>query len=422
MTGPVRFTVESECSSNHARTGFVETPHGRFSTPAFMPVATAAAMKGVLPQQVKDVGAEIILNNAYHLMIRPGIELLERFKGTHQFMKWDGPVLTDSGGYQAFSMSDMNALDDDGVSFRSFVDGAKVHLGPESSMRVQNAIGADIIMAFDDCPPSPHARHGAGNPRAKLPTPRDWERRLREAHERTIRWLDRCIQAHARPDEQALFGIVQGGTDLELRAASIDGICGFDLPGYAIGGVAVGEGPEKIKEVVEFTAPRLPADRPRYLMGVGYERDIVMAVAAGVDMFDCVLPTRNGRMASVFTTTGPLRLRHARFREDLLPIDPACDCPACGGGFSRAYLRHCFFAGEMVGPILCSLHNLRHFQRLLLDIRTAIRDDCWSSLAGRWPVLDAARGPFPDVEGPSSVSSPDDGTGPDLDPEGSSKS
>jgi queuine tRNA-ribosyltransferase len=182
-----------------------------------MPVATAAAMKGVLPEQVKAVGAEIILNNAYHLMVRPGIELLERFQGTHQFMRWDGPVLTDSGGYQAFSMSDMNAIDEDGVSFRSFVDGSKIHLGPESSMRVQNAIGADIIMAFDDCPPSPHAKHGAGSPRAKLPTPRDWEGRLREAHERTIRWLDRCVQAHRRPDEQALFGIVQGGTDLDLR-------------------------------------------------------------------------------------------------------------------------------------------------------------------------------------------------------------
>ena len=352
-----------------------------------MPVATAAAMKGVLPSQVADVGAEIILNNAYHLMLRPGIELLESFGGTHRFMKWDGPVLTDSGGYQAFSMSDINAIDDDGVSFRSFIDGARVHLGPESSMRVQNAIGADIIMAFDDCPPSPHAKHGAGSPRVKLPTPADWSARMDQAHERTVRWLERCREAHARPDEQALFGIVQGGTDLTRRDASVDAICSIDLPGYAIGGVAVGEGPGLIRTVVEHTAPRLPADRPRYLMGVGYERDIVMAVAAGVDMFDCVLPTRNGRMASVFTRNGPLRLRHARFRDDPAPIDETCDCPACGAGFSRAYLRHCFRANEMVGPILCSLHNLRHFQRLLLDIRTAIRENAWSSLIGRWPVL-----------------------------------
>ena len=211
-----------------------------------------------------------------------------------------------------------------------------------------------------------------------------------QAHERTVRWLERCRDAHARPQEQALFGIVQGGTDLDRRDASVDAICSIDLPGYAIGGVAVGEGPELIQKVVEHTAPRLPDDRPRYLMGVGYERDIVMAVAAGVDMFDCVLPTRNGRMASVFTPNGPLRLRHARFKDDPAPIDETCDCPACGGGFSRAYLRHCFRADEMVGPILCSLHNLRHFQRLLLDIRTAIRENVWSSLAGRWPVLGAA--------------------------------
>ena len=391
--GPLRFRVEATCAENHARLGTVDTPHGSFSTPAFMPVATAAAMKGVLPSQVEDVGAQIILNNAYHLMLRPGVDLIESFGGTHRFMRWDRPILTDSGGYQAFSMSDINAIDDDGVSFRSFVDGSKVHLGPESSMRVQNAIGADIIMAFDDCPPSPHARHGAGSPRAKLPTPSDWSARMDQAHERTVRWLERCQTAHARSSDQALFGIVQGGTDLDRRDASVEAICGIDLPGYAIGGVAVGEGSDLIKTVVQHTAPRLPQDRPRYLMGVGYERDIVMAVASGVDMFDCVLPTRNGRMASVFTPNGPLRLRHARFKDDPAPIDETCDCPACGGGFSRAYLRHCFRADEMVGPILCSLHNLRHFQRLLLDIRTAIRENAWSSLAGRWPVLQATPGP-----------------------------
>ena len=386
-SGPIRFRIDARCSENHARLGAVSTPHGEFPTPAFMPVATAAAMKGVLPGQVRDIGAGIILNNAYHLMLRPGIELLREVGGSHEFMKWSGPILTDSGGYQAFSMSDINAIDDEGVTFKSFVDGSKIHLGPERSMEVQNAIGADIIMAFDDCPPSPDASHGKGSPRANLPRPKDWTRRLDEAHERTVRWLERCQRAHARPDEQGLFGIVQGGTDLARRDASVEAICQADLPGYAIGGVAVGESTQMIRTVVEHTAPRLPEDRPRYLMGVGYERDIVMAVAAGVDMFDCVLPTRNGRMASVFTRTGPLRLRHARFRDDPAPIDPQCDCPACLGGFSRAYLRHCFAADEMVGPILCSLHNLRHFQRLLLDIRTAIRDDSWSSLVHDWPVL-----------------------------------
>ena len=387
MTGPLGFQLTKTCSGNLARNGVLHTPHGSVQTPAFMPVATAAALKGVLPEQVHSLGAEILLNNAYHLMLRPGVELIKRMGGAHEFMRWDRPILTDSGGYQAFSMSDINSIDEDGVSFRSFVSGEQVHLGPESSMEVQNAIGADIIMAFDDCPPSPQAKPHPSSPRAKLPAPEDWSVRLQEAHERTLRWLDRCVAAHARPEDQALFGIVQGGTDLALRKRSVDAVCSHDLPGYAIGGVAVGEGPELIRTVVEFTAELLPEDKPRYLMGVGYERDIVMAVAAGVDMFDCVLPTRNGRMASVFTRSGRLRLRNARFREDSSPIEEDCDCPACAGGFSRAYLRHCFLAEEMLGPILSSLHNLRHFQRLLLDIRRAIAEDSWSSLPDRWPVL-----------------------------------
>ena len=387
MSGALTFQVKRPSSEHNGRIGVVETPHGTFQTPAFMPVATAAAMKGVLPGQVADCGAEILLNNAYHLMLRPGAEMISRQGGAHEFMRWERPILTDSGGYQAFSMSDINAVDEDGVSFRSFVSGEQVHRGPESSMEVQNLSGADIIMAFDDCPPSPDAQPDASSPRAKLPMPRDWSVRLRDAHERTLRWLDRCVDAHQRPQEQALFGIIQGGTDLDLREASVEGVCSHDLPGFAIGGVAVGEGSELIRSVVEHTAPLLPREKPRYLMGVGYERDIVMAVAAGIDMFDCVLPTRNGRMAGVFTRSGRLRLRNARFREDQRPIEEGCDCPACGGGFSRAYLRHCFLAGEMLGPILCSLHNLRHFQRLLLDIRRAIAEDSWSSLPERWPVL-----------------------------------
>ena len=387
MTSPIRFDVAKKCSTTRARTGVVHTPHGSFDTPAFMPVATAAAMKGVLPSQVESTGSQIILNNAYHLMLRPGVELIREMGGSHRFMRWDGPILTDSGGYQAFSMSDINAIDDDGVSFRSFVSGEKVHLGPESSMQVQNAIGADIIMAFDDCPPSPRAETDSSSPRSKLPKPEDWDARRLEAHERTLRWLDRCVRSHERASEQGLFGIVQGGIDLDLRTRSVEGVCSHDLPGYAIGGVAVGEGPDLIRSVVQHTAPLLPWNKPRYLMGVGYERDIVMAVAAGVDMFDCVLPTRNGRMANVFTKNGRLKLKNARFRDDQGPIDPECDCQACRGGFSRAYIRHCFLAGEMLGPILCSLHNLRHFQRLLLDIRRVIAEDSWSSLVGLWPVL-----------------------------------
>ena len=384
----LRFEILARSAQNRARLGRVTTPHGTFDTPAFMPVATAAAMKGLTPAQVRGTGSQIILNNAYHLFLRPGGERLERFGGSRRFMRWDGPMLTDSGGYQAYSMSDTADLDEDGVTFRSFVDGSKVHLGPESSMRVQNQIGADIIMAFDDCPPAALPTDGDDRRLARTRRVTDHAKRLEEAHERTLRWLGRCIRSHARPSEQALFGIVQGATDLDLRRRSVEGVCAHDLPGYAIGGVAVGEGTDAIRRVVEFTAPLLPEDRPRYLMGVGYERDIVMAVAAGVDMFDCVLPTRNGRNANAFTREGPIRLRNARFADDPLPIDPACDCECCAGGFSRAYLRHLFHAEEMLGPTLVSVHNIRHFQRLMMDIRTAIREGSWPQLLSAWPCIE----------------------------------
>ena len=388
----LRFQILARSSSNRARLGRVTTPHGSFDTPAFMPVATAAAMKGLTPAQIRGTGSQIILNNAYHLFLRPGGDRLERFGGTHRFMRWEGPILTDSGGYQAYSMSDTAVLGEDGVTFRSFIDGSKVHLGPESSMRVQNQIGADIIMAFDDCAPAALPEEGADERRlARTRRIEDHARRLEEAHERTLRWLDRCVRAHERPQDQALFGIVQGATDLDLRRRSVEGVCAHDLPGFAIGGVAVGEGTDAIRKVVEFTAPLLPESKPRYLMGVGYERDIVMAVAAGVDMFDCVLPTRNGRNAHAFTRNGSIRLRNARFADDHAPIDPSCDCEACAGGFSRAYLRHLFTAEEMLGPTLVSVHNIRHFQRLMMDIRTAIREDAWSWLLGSWPCIGAGR-------------------------------
>ena len=384
----LRFEILARSPESRARLGRVTTPNGTFDTPAFMPVATAAAMKGLTPAQVRGTGSQIILNNAYHLFLRPGGERLERFGGSRRFMRWDGPMLTDSGGYQAYSMSDTADLDEDGVTFRSFVDGSKVHLGPESSMRIQHQIGADIIMAFDDCPPAAVPGEGADERRAaRVRRVDDHRRRMAEAHERTLRWLGRCVRAHDRGDRQALFGIVQGATDLDLRRRSAEGVCAHDLPGYAIGGVAVGEGPEAIRTVVEFTAPLLPEDRPRYLMGVGYERDVVMAVAAGVDMFDCVLPTRNGRNAGAFTREGPIRLRNARFADDPSPIDPSCDCEACAGGFSRAYLRHLFAAGEMLGPTLVSLHNIRHFQRLMMDVRSAIREGRWAGLLSQWPCI-----------------------------------
>ena len=373
MNRPLTFTISTRCRSTRARLGRVETAHGIFDTPAFMPVGTKGTIKGLTPDHIRGTGSQIILNNAYHLMLRPGDDLVAHMGGVHNFMRWDGPILTDSGGFQAFSLSDINSIDDDGVTFQSIIDGATVHLGPERAMQVQNNLGADIIMAFDDCPPA-----GAESGQHR--------QRLLQANERTVRWLHRCVNAHKRPHDQALFGIVQGGTDPDLRKASVTDICGIDLPGYAIGGVAVGESPELIRSIVEFTAPLMPAEKPRYLMGVGYERDIVAAVHAGVDMFDCVLPTRNGRNGNVFTRTGRLHLRNSIHREDSSKLEPDCDCLCCAGGFSRAYLRHLFKAVEILGAILASIHNIRHFQKLLLDIRHAIREDAWSLFRQAWPV------------------------------------
>ena len=383
---PLTFSINARCSENAARLGRVETPHGGFDTPAFMPVATAAAMKCLTVDQVEATGSQIILNNAYHLMLRPGADRIQRLGGTHRFMRWDKPILTDSGGYQAFSMSDINSVNESGVTFKSFVNGSRITLTPERSIEVQNQIGADIIMAFDDCPPSREEDCVNPEKRVKL-SGMTYEQRLEASNERTARWLERCIAAHDRPHDQALFGIVQGGTNEALRQRSVEQVCAHDLPGYAIGGVAVGEGPDQIHRTVRFTAGLLPDEKPRYLMGVGYERDIVRAVAAGVDMFDCVLPTRNGRKAYAFTRTGPLKLKNARFTEDEAPIEPGCPCPTCAQGFSRAYLRHLFMADEWLGQTLVSQHNLWHYQALLLDIRRSIRDDSWSSLVEAWPVV-----------------------------------
>jgi len=390
MSGALRFDIEAWCAASAARVGRVTTGHGSFATPAFMPVGTKATVKGLTPGMVSETGSEMLLANTYHLMLRPGSGLVSRRGGLHRFMAWDGPVLTDSGGFQVFSLTDISAIDEDGVTFKSHLDGSRQRLTPERSIAVQNDLGADIIMAFDDCPPASEAEAFVGGGRGTARRPgvaaSSYGERNREAAERTLRWLERSVAAHGRADGQALFGIVQGGTDLDLRAWCAERVCGVDLPGYAIGGVAVGEGHAKLKAVVEHTAPLLPAGRPRYLMGVGYERDIVAAARAGVDMFDCVLPTRNGRNANAFTRSGQVRLRNARFAEDDGPIDPACGCRVCRR-FSRAYIRHLFASEEMLGPMLVSWHNLAHFQSLMLDIREAIRDDGWSLLGRRWPVL-----------------------------------
>jgi queuine tRNA-ribosyltransferase len=410
-------------ATSRARLGRVVTLNGSFDTPAFMPVGTQATVKGLLPPMVEQTGAQILLGNTYHLMLRPGSELVQRMGGLHRFMNWQRPILTDSGGFQVFSLAELNRINDDGVSFRSHHDGSLIELTPERSMQVQHQLGSDIMMAFDDCPPASGAELPGYTDRVKL------------ANERTLRWLERCVKYHhasGRHETQTLFPIVQGGIDLDQRTWCAQRVCEHDLPGVAIGGVAVGEGPEQIKRVVEHTAPLLPGDKPRYLMGVGYPHDIVNAVRAGVDMFDCVLPTRNGRNAYAFTRQGCLRLRNACFKDDPRPLEEGCDCLACGGAisdecpvlseqgrqasrsgptfprgtgycslgtghsphFSRAYLRHLFLADEMLGPILLTLHNLRVYQRLMLDIRAAIRDDDWSCLFRRWPVVQSPR-PMP---------------------------
>ncbi len=408
----LRFDILARSGSSRARLGRVHTPHGAFDTPAFMPVGTRGTVKGILPHLLAATGAQICLGNTYHLLLRPGEETVAALGGLHTFMNWPGPILTDSGGYQAYSMANINAVSDEGVAFKSIVDGSTVHLSPERATHVQNRLGADIIMAFDDCPPSVAAVEPATEDSAVTQDPRlsrvltrdrlpkgcDHAARLRQANERTVRWLERCKAAHARSHDQALFGIVQGGTDLEARTWSAARITAVDLPGYAIGGVAVGERSDEIVRVVEHTAPLLPEGKPRYLMGVGYERDILAAVRAGVDMFDCVLPTRNGRNASAFTAAGQLRLRNARHAQDSLPIEPGCDCVACSGWpegagaglpFSRAYLRHLFAADEMLGPILTTLHNLRYFQRFLAAVRAAVRSDDWAALCAAFPAARA---------------------------------
>lgn len=351
---PLRYELLATDSGSQARMGRVTTRHGVFDTPAFMPVGTQGTVKGILPDHLAATGSQIILGNTYHLMLRPGDQVVADLGDLHRFMAWPGPILTDSGGFQVFSLSDINELTDEGVTFKSHIDGKLVHLTPERSIAVQNALGADIIMMFDECPQAdaPLAYH-------------------QEAVERTLRWAVRCEEAHARRGDQSLFGIVQGGTDLALRAECAQKLLELDLPGYAVGGLAVGEGFAAMVRVLNATTPLLPDNKPRYLMGVGFPRDIVAGVAAGIDMFDCTMPTRNGRNAYAFTAKGPLRMKNSKLQRDSGPIEEGCDCYACRT-FTRGAIRHYFFAAEMLGPVLVSVHNIRFYQRLMEDIRRAI--------------------------------------------------
>jgi queuine tRNA-ribosyltransferase len=325
-----------------------------------MPVGTHGAVKAMTPSQVRATGAKIVLANTYHLALRPGEQAVAKLGGLHEFMRWSGPILTDSGGFQVFSLPKVD-IDDRGARFKNEVTGEVMDLTPERAIEIQNALGADIIMAFDECTPHPADEALAA-----------------QGVRRTLQWIDRCSRAHARPDSQALFGIVQGGVHLELRSACAQALVAMDLPGYAIGGVSVGEGHELMCRVTQHTAPLLPDHKPRYLMGVGLPEDLVAAMGFGIDMFDCVIPTRYARSATVFTSRGRLRLTNRRYRRDRYPIDLSCECEACAGEFSRAYIHHLFAANEVLSAVLCSIHNVHFYQRLVARARAAIIENAYA--------------------------------------------
>ncbi|MDT9598326.1 tRNA guanosine(34) transglycosylase Tgt [Sphingosinicella rhizophila] len=355
-----RFSFSIEATDGKARTGMIAMKRGEIRTPAFMPVGTAATVKAMKPADVRNSGADIILGNTYHLMLRPGAERVARLGGLHAFMGWDRPILTDSGGYQVMSLAELRKLGEDGVSFKSHLDGSAHMLTPERSMEIQRLLGSDIVMAFDECTPFPSSRDAAA-----------------ASMERSMRWAERSRAAFddggAHAEAAALFGIQQGAMEEDLRRISADRLIGIDFDGYAVGGLAVGEGQAEMFRVLDFAAPMLPADGPRYLMGVGKPDDIVGAVERGIDMFDCVLPTRSGRTGQAFTSMGPINIKNARFAEDSEPLDAACPCPVCGT-WSRAYLHHLIRSGEILGAMLMTEHNLHFYQNLMTSLRKAISD------------------------------------------------
>ena len=358
-----RFEFQLQATCDRARAARFATPHGVIQTPAFMPVGTHGALKAMTPAQVASTGAEIVLANTYHLALRPGEALVEKLGGLHPFMQWPGPILTDSGGFQVFSLPGVE-ITDRCARFQNEVTGETMDLTPERSIEIQNRLGADIIMAFDECTPYPATREQAG-----------------QGVRRTLQWMERCLKSHARGDDQALFGIVQGSVYPELREACAASLVAMDCPGYAVGGVSVGEGHELLCSVTDHAAPLLPEDKPRYLMGVGLPEDLIACIGFGIDMFDCVIPTRYARSATVFTSRGRIRLTNRRFRRDAFPVDASCECYTCQGGFTRAYIHHLFAANEVLSAVLCSIHNVHFYQRLVADARQAILHDDYPAFA-----------------------------------------
>ena len=347
----MRFELAARCGA--ARRGRLHLPHGTVETPCFMPVGTYGAVKGLAPEDLAALGAEVVLGNTFHLWLRPGLEVIAAHGGLHRFMGWNGPILTDSGGFQVFSLGALRRISEEGVHFASPVNGDRLFLTPEESMRIQRVLDSDIVMAFDECTPYPASPDAAA-----------------QSMRMSLRWAERSRAAH-ESNPNALFGIVQGGMYEDLRSRSVEGLLGIGLDGYAIGGLSVGEPKPEMRRILAHTAALLPEDAPRYLMGVGTPEDIVEAVGRGIDLFDCVLPTRNARNGWLYTRTGTLRIRNARYRFDTAAIDPECPCPACRG-FTRAYLHHLQRVGEMLGARLATIHNLTYYQGLMRELREAV--------------------------------------------------
>ncbi len=350
-----QYTLLHQDAQTSARRGTFETAHGVVDLPVFMPVGTRGSVKGVEISQLEATGSQIVLGNTYHLMLRPGAEIVRELGGLHEFCGWKKPMLTDSGGFQLFSLAKIRKITEEGAVFRSHIDGRKIALTPEDSIRIQEALGADIAMAFDHVIALPNTRAA-----------------IEDAMFRTLRWARRSRDAHTRED-QALFGIVQGGLEYDLRQRCAEELAALELPGYAIGGLSVGETPQEMYDCIDAVVQHMPADKPRYLMGVGRPEDLLEGIKRGVDMFDCVMPSRNGRNAMAFTDHGPMRLRNARYERDPRPLEENCPCPACRR--SRAYVRHLFVTGEMLGPILLTIHNITYYQRLVAGARKAIEED-----------------------------------------------
>lgn len=358
MEQPIRYELIKKDAKTGARRGRIYTPHGIIETPVFMPVGTQATVKTITPDELRDeIKAKIILSNTYHLYLRPGDELVAEAGGLHKFMNWDGAILTDSGGFQVFSLSDLRNISEEGVKFKSHLDGSAHFISPEKSISIQNNLGSDIMMAFDEC----------------VPYPADYEY-TKASMERTTRWAKRCKEAHKNPDKQGLFGIVQGGMYNDLRKESARQLVELDFPGYAVGGLSVGEPAELMYEVLENTTPYLPEDKPRYLMGVGTPDYLIEAVLRGIDMCDCVLPTRIARNGTAMTANGKVVVRNATYERDWTPLDPECDCYTCRN-FTRGYIRHLVKCGEILGARLISIHNVRFLVRLMENVRKAIEED-----------------------------------------------